>query len=134
MADPLHPTALFRKAWFLRKEGRRDDAVYNFLRALAQQPDNVAILYNLGNIYMETNEFPKAQELYERAIRTGHANQQTMVNLGVIHARMGRMKEAVAVWEQALALDPKSSQAASIQRNIDMAKAQLGSSTAGSGR
>jgi len=125
--NPRNVQALFRKGWFLRKEGRRDDCMRNYLAALQIQPDHVGVLHNLGNIYLEGRDYRKAQEMFERAVATGRAGQDTYLNYGVLHAQQGEPAKAITLWEKAIEVDPRSPQVASIRKNIEMARERLSS-------
>lgn len=73
---------------------------------LAKDPKNLNALIKLGNIHMDTNNFPKAIEAYERALAIDPKNQNVRVDMGACYRSVGRSDRALALFEEATTMDP----------------------------
>jgi len=82
------------------------DAAQAYRRALEDDPDLVAAIINLANIYYAKDELAEAQALYERAILLDSSYFEAHFNLGNIHHDHGRYLEAEACYRGALAINP----------------------------
>lgn len=73
-------------------------------------PETRRLLLNLGNVFRETGEYPKAREFYHKVITTIAAHQGpntpdyagTFTNIGVSYKREGRYQEALEHYTVAL--------------------------------
>ena len=82
------------------------EAVMRYLRVLDHDPENFAVLNNLGIAYEALGEFVKAREAYERVRRLDPENINVLENLGVIFANTGDYKRAVWQWGEVLKRTP----------------------------
>ena len=110
----------YQEAMRLLKMERLDDAIKEMEKALEIKPDAPGILYNLGVMYMKKNDYPRATQLMEAALKhikaTGltkinlamyaDAYMGSCVNLGFIYTRMGAYDEAVKILKEALKFRP----------------------------
>ncbi|MEZ0369614.1 MAG: tetratricopeptide repeat protein, partial [Candidatus Sericytochromatia bacterium] len=62
---------------------------------------------NLGNLYSEQQEFEKAKEAYQAALRLNPAFAGACSNLGNMYSRLGQAEQAIFHFQKALRLDPK---------------------------
>ena len=81
------------------------DAVTFFEKTAAQSPHSHKAHIQLGVAYMEKEDYEPAMREYRRSIEIKPADQ-AYNNLGVIYIKTGRLKEAIAAFEQALELTP----------------------------
>lgn len=75
-------------------------------KILAQDPKNLNALIKLGNIYMDTENFPKAVENYEKALAIDGKNMNVLVDMGTCYRRMGRTDKALEIFMDANKKDP----------------------------
>lgn len=78
-----------------------------FLRkAVAEKPDDPALLSGLGFFEQQKGANQKARELYERALKIDPTLTDAASNLGVIEVKDGHVERAVRLWQDAFARAP----------------------------
>ena len=75
--------------------------------AVRQQPESDLYWTNLGWAYYLLDLFEQSQRASERAIALEPTQYIALYNLGLVHAVHGRLEDALAAYDQALALDPE---------------------------
>jgi tetratricopeptide (TPR) repeat protein len=86
-----------------QQTGRLDEAIEYWLKALRGNPaPSDFILYRLGSVYIQKEDYPAAEKYSRQAIAVEPACTGGYVNLGIISKKQGRVAEAVAIWEKAL--------------------------------
>lgn len=102
----------FRWLYLLAKldqtEGRVDDAIKRFSTVASLQPEFVAVLVNLGNIYLELNRLADAKNSFAAALEKQAANAAAHYGLGQVALSQRSYAEAVSHFEKALALAPEA--------------------------
>lgn len=94
------------------KQGRYQEALVNFERALESEPENPEFLDLLGNAYLELGRLDEGLEALRKAITVDENYSLAHYDLGVTLARMdGRQEEALKSFERAIALDSDLGQA-----------------------
>lgn len=73
---------------------------------LAKDPKNLNALIKLGNLYMDTEDFPKAIENYEKALAIDGKNQNVRVDMGACYRRIGRSDKALELFNEATKMEP----------------------------
>jgi len=68
--DVLEFQLHFEKGQFYFINGKYDNAIKEFIRALKLQPDNAEALYSIGIAYEGTNGYEKARESYLKALKS----------------------------------------------------------------
>jgi len=88
--------------------GRFDEAIYEYKRALEIKPDLIEAHANLADLYFKLNAFDAAKVEYEllEKLDLGKKAGETQNNLGNLYEAVGRSKEALVKYHQALLLDP----------------------------
>ena len=78
--------------------------------ALEQQvrsnPNNGQAWVQLGNLYFDTNQPPKAIEAYNRALQIIPPDPNVLTDLGVMYRRNGQPMQAIESFKKAAALSP----------------------------
>ncbi|MFL6682541.1 MAG: tetratricopeptide repeat protein [Burkholderiaceae bacterium] len=101
--------------WFeLGQELEASDAAraeQAYRNALAQQPDHVDALVNLGALLCETQRCEEAVSLFEDAVTQGIANALLHFNRAVALEDLGERDRAIQAYETALELDPSMADA-----------------------
>lgn len=101
-----------------------DQALNQFIEGQLEDPDNPALLYNIGNAYYKTGDYEAATAHYLQALPTvaPELKPHVLYNLGNSAYRQGRLQEAIQYYEAALKLTPDDHQA---KENLDFVKKQL---------
>lgn len=86
--------------------------------ALALNPNDTDLLFNLGNLYNATNNLPKAQVSYEQALTLKPDFAAAHYNLGLLYSRMGDKEKAITHLEQYLGLSPTAQNADVVRKYI----------------
>lgn len=88
--------------------GNSANAVEGFEAALAIDPNDPAILFSLGQVYLQRGEPDKAQPLFEKLRATEAARAAALAGLGKAALAKRQYREAVGYFEEALKLSPAS--------------------------
>jgi ribosomal protein S12 methylthiotransferase accessory factor len=95
----------------LLDRGDHQDALDYFVKALALEPpdEDMASVYTyMGLCYKELSRFDKAREVLEKGHRIDPLRTDTLNLLGFSHYKLGKHEQAIACFEQLIALDPSS--------------------------
>jgi len=74
--------------------------------AVAKEPKNADLLVQLGNTAYDVEDWQKAVDAYERALRLREADPNVLTDLGVAYRNIGNVDKALAMFTQASAKDP----------------------------
>jgi tetratricopeptide (TPR) repeat protein len=77
-----------------RREGRWDESIYHFERALALDPHNVSLLEVTAWSYTGLRQFPAALKLYDRELDIKLNNPDVMAAKAGIYQAQGNLQEA----------------------------------------
>lgn len=108
---------------FLLKDEDRvkfERATEEYFYALLSWPDHWSSHYNLGNYFLQRNDFPFALTAYEMAAKLELRAISPYVNASIAHARMGDKAKAEESLNKALKIDPKN---ATVNFNMGLLKA-----------
>ncbi len=95
-----------KKALELFKNKDYKSAIDEFYAALAENPDDNAILNNLGLCYSKLSEDEKAEEFYQRALQQDNTAVETYINLTDLYYKNKRLGEAIGLLENAATVIP----------------------------
>ncbi len=76
------------------------------LAQLKTNPDNAAVLVQLGNLYYDGQSFPQAIDYYEKALKIQPNNADVRTDLGTSYWYTGDPDKALANFQKSLALRP----------------------------
>lgn len=79
----------------------------DFLSVLALQPTNKVGYYNLGQLYLEQNDFEKAQVSFKQAKNIDREDADIHYQLGITAMRQKHFSEAIKSFDAALELSPE---------------------------
>ncbi len=102
------------KANELYKEGKFEEAIAEYRKAMEADPDNETLNYNLGNAVFKKDGFDEAREAYERSIKLSKDKsfkEKNTYNKGVTYTRQKKLMESIAEYKAALKMDPNDSDA-----------------------
>jgi Flp pilus assembly protein TadD len=109
-ADDKRDLAL---AWASLAEGGSSSAAREaesrLRQAIAEQPDDPAVLTALGFIEQKRGNLAEARKNYKHALEMDPYSNEAASNLGVIEAQAGRVDNAVSLWKQAFERAPGKS-------------------------
>lgn len=97
------PGIVTRLARVMRADGREGEAITLLRRASESNPNSPAIWYELGLIYEDIEQYPKAKEALLKAREAGAKDQAIALLLGGVLGRMGETDAAAAEFDKALA-------------------------------
>jgi Flp pilus assembly protein TadD len=90
----------------LDKEGRQDEAIAEYRKALEIKPDYSEALNDLGVVYYEKGDLEAAIAQYRKALETQPDSANIRYNLGNALASHGKLEEAIAQYRTALKAAP----------------------------
>jgi spermidine synthase len=102
-------------------DGRLDEAIAEFARALILDPESAQTHWHLGAAFASQNRRVEALEHLQRSVQLDPDNSPAQHDLGVILAFASRWDEAANHLERALALDPGSED---VRRNLAAVRAE----------
>lgn len=94
----------------LAKEGRIDEAVESFRRALNMDPNYAVPHYNWGNLLARQGKLEEAADHYRKALETEPDYAEAHNNLGNVLLARGELKDALRHLTRALELTPHEAQ------------------------
>ena len=86
--------------------GQTEQANNSYLEWAREYPNDSTAYGNLGNNYIALGDYEKALQSTREALRVSHDNSIWTTNLITAYISLGRVDEAKAVFDQALARDP----------------------------
>jgi tetratricopeptide (TPR) repeat protein len=105
---PDFVTARTSAATVLINEGRADDAVRLLNEAPRDQTDSPDLLAKLGTALRESGDIAGSARAFEGARAAGNQNPELLDDLGVAYARLGRTREARAMFDELLGANPRA--------------------------
>jgi tetratricopeptide (TPR) repeat protein len=76
------------------------------LEQLKADPTNPGLLTQVGNLYYDAKQYPKAIDYYERALKSQPSNTSVRTDLATAYWYTGKADVAIAQYEKSLAYDP----------------------------
>ena len=102
----------------LARTGRLDEAIAEYERALARDPNHVNARINLATVLARRGELGRAARELARAVEQEPGNALGHANLGLVLAQQGDTARAARALEEALRLDPGLTAAADALRAL----------------
>jgi tetratricopeptide (TPR) repeat protein len=103
--------AQYDLATVLRRQGKAEDAVRQYERALRLNPDHADAHSDLGAALMGRGRTQEAIGQYEQALRIRPDSAVAQNNFGLALVRLGRAQEAIEHYEQAVRFKPDYAEA-----------------------
>jgi tetratricopeptide (TPR) repeat protein len=103
-------------ALYLKKNQRTQEAEALLKFAIAQAPSDEALYYNLGNLYMQTNQLPEAEKAYQQVLVMNPNYNKARYNLGLLYYKQGNKAACKSTLEQFLATCTDATEQARIQQ------------------
>jgi len=105
-AEPDYFYAHFALANVYSMDGRHEEAISEYERALVGNPDPGVVLVDMGNAYRAMGDYARSVEYYEKALALDEAGLAANLGMGTTLEAMGKTAEALAHYERALEADP----------------------------
>jgi Tfp pilus assembly protein PilF len=103
-----HATANYIVGNSFIHQGRADEAVERFQKALALEPGSAAFHAGLGHAFSKKRQLDEAIIHYQKALEIGPDNATAHNDLGYCFLENGRVNEAMAHFQRALEIGPDS--------------------------
>jgi tetratricopeptide (TPR) repeat protein len=111
-----------RLGLMLRRQGKWQDAIVEYRKALKISPNDGGLYYNIAMAYTEGRQYIEAYQYLDRALtlnadlwRTGEA---VCYNIATVYRRYGKKDQAVDYLKKALELNPNYAKAKSLIEEI----------------
>ena len=101
--------ALFDAGLKLAGEGKHEEAVAEFKKALEKDPEQANIMGNMAESYSKLDKNDEALEVYKKAVTIAPDNAALFTNMGVLLSKMGKNTESQEAFKKAAALNPAAS-------------------------
>ena len=106
----------------LRKQGKWDQAVEEYRKALKISPNDAGLYYNMSMAYGEGRQFQDAFNYLDKALRINpdlwNANETVCVNIAMIYFRAARKEQAADFLQKALGINPNFERAKAMLREM----------------
>ncbi len=90
----------------LNEDGRQQEAITAFDRALAIEPKNAMVLWNKCYAHWLMDDYEMAEAAGKKAVNVAPDSAEAWLNYGAALARLEKHEQAIEAWEKALALRP----------------------------
>ena len=104
--DNGRPAGHFALGLALLRQEQTEAAVPAFLDAHALEPDYVPTLYNVGYCFFQLNQPDQAITWLDRAFQQDKTYVAALQIKGKIYEQLGQREKAIALWQQALSINP----------------------------
>jgi len=106
-----HPRTRSNYGAALRKQGKMEEALAQYDRALELDPESKNAHFGLGILYAELGKRGEALLEYQRAIAIDPTYSEVYLNLGALYMQMDQPQEAIEQYQKAIASTPYYAQA-----------------------
>jgi tetratricopeptide (TPR) repeat protein len=96
----------YQAAKLAEQQGRNDQAISQYQRALEKAPDNLPTMLSFARLYDRQGEFERAVEIYQNAIKAHPDSAVAHNDLGLCLARQGNYPASVLSLREAVRLEP----------------------------
>jgi tetratricopeptide (TPR) repeat protein len=100
--------SLFDQGLQLEQQGKYEEAIEKFSRALEKDPEQPNILGNMGDVYSKLSHYDEALALYKKAIAMKPDDADLYTNMGVILSKSGKNAESQEAFKKAADLNPSA--------------------------
>jgi Flp pilus assembly protein TadD len=108
---PPQVRGLVRAAGKNFQQGNYRAAEKQYQQILAEDPNNLDALSNLGVVYVRSGNLRSAESTLEKAVAIAPDNDFLLTTLGVVQYRQSKFDEAIVQLTKAIAINPKSATA-----------------------
>ena len=95
----------------LKEQGKLEEAIEAYNKALAIKPDYAEAYYNMGNALKDQGKLEEAIEAYNKALSIKPDYAEAYNNMGNALQDQGKLEEAIEAYNKALAIKPDYAEA-----------------------
>ena len=95
----------------LKEQGKLEEAIEAYNKALAIKPDYAEAYNNMGNTLQEQGKLEEAIEAYNKALAIKPDYAEAYNNMGNALQEQGKLEEAIEAYNKALAIKPDYAEA-----------------------
>jgi tetratricopeptide (TPR) repeat protein len=103
---PQEKHAHYELGQYYRNDNRNSEAIQEFEKAIALDPDFGPAFNELGYAHVSTGEFEKAEAAFKRYIATNPGDPNPIDSLAELYVHMGNLEKAEARYREALEARP----------------------------
>jgi predicted TPR repeat methyltransferase len=92
----------------LREDGRPEEAIPYYVKALEIEPNDAETYNNLGVAFKDKSDLNEAISCFQKALRLKPGYVAATINIGMALQEKGAAEEAIAVFRHVIALDPEN--------------------------
>ncbi len=81
-------------------------AIAHLEQEVTGNPDRFQAWTQLGNLYYDTGQYPKAVKAYEKSLELHSGNANIWTDLGVMYRRTNQPEKAIEAFDKAISMDP----------------------------
>jgi tetratricopeptide (TPR) repeat protein len=89
----------------LKKQGKLNESLDSYKKALELDPDNSNFLYNTGLLFAKRSEYKDAQNCLQKALELNPQNPYIYLGLADAHEKQDQPEEALDVYKSLQKLD-----------------------------
>jgi tetratricopeptide (TPR) repeat protein len=108
----------YNLGFILTRVGQLPDAVVEYERALARDPNHLAARTNLASVLVRQGQLDRAAREIGRALEIEPDNAAAHTNLGLLLAQQGHMDQAGREFQEALRINPQQREAQDALRTL----------------
>jgi tetratricopeptide (TPR) repeat protein len=90
----------------LDSQGRYDEAIEEFTKAIELNPNMANAYFNRGNSYGKLGQFERAIQDYDEVISLNPQDASAYINRGNCYDKLGQLEQAIKNFDEAIRLDP----------------------------
>lgn len=109
----------------LARKGAFDDALKLLEQALRFSPDPAPIYFNMAQIDLSRGNLTKGEEALKATLEADPKHQAAALRLGILYEQQGKLDEALASYERARNINPKSPDGVGAEVSIHSVKGNL---------
>ena len=88
-----------------------DTQAQPLLAQLKDDPNNAELLYKIGNLYYDAQQYPEAVKYYESSLKINPEANDVRTDMATAYHFMGQPDRAIQEYNQVLEIDPKHANA-----------------------
>ena len=115
----------FKKGVDSDQDGKKDDAIKHYAKAVEIAPDFYQAHNNLGSDYLSKSDFPSAKKQFSAAIQGNQSDSAGYFNLSNVCMLMGELTEAKNYLEEGMRRDPESALGLFLLGSLDLKTGKL---------
>lgn len=112
-----------RLGLMLRRQGKWQDAIVEYRRALKVAPDDPGLIYNIAMAFTEGRQYIEAYQYLDQALTIDpdlwRSSEAVCCNIATVFRRYGKKEQAVEYLQKALAMNPDSAKAKALLAEIE---------------